>query len=200
MYSMETLNMRVLNRRPLEVPPCYSLPPTHGSSFKSVWLSEFEHFKINTDHVASLVSQESSWCLCQIAKWALTLLCGPWDPHSWIWHYSRIYLLVSWSFRNIILSLKPIKVTSDFILSFEKSYRGRHHSKISKTKTMISSLWMRPRGVSGESKNPADQSTPWWVWALILSSNWIKFQQQKTWIFDIFFSVLTFFCSLFNLG
>ena len=48
MYSMETLNMRVLNRRPLEVPPCYSLPPTHGSSFKSVWLSEFEHFKINT--------------------------------------------------------------------------------------------------------------------------------------------------------
>lgn len=51
MYSMETLNMRVLNRRPLEVPPCYSLPPTHGSSFKSVWLSEFEHFKINTGHV-----------------------------------------------------------------------------------------------------------------------------------------------------
>ena len=51
MYSMETLNMRVLNRRPLEVPPCYSLPPTHGSSFKSVWLSEFEHFKINNGHV-----------------------------------------------------------------------------------------------------------------------------------------------------
>ena len=63
MYSMETLNMRVLNRRPLEVPPCYSLPPTHGSSFKSVWLSEFEHFKINTGYVPSIFPKKvmRSW-------------------------------------------------------------------------------------------------------------------------------------------
>ena len=64
----------------------------------------------------------------------------------------------------ILLSLKPTKMTSDFILSYilEKSYRGRHHSEISKTntKTMTSSVWMRlnaPPGFSRVSKNLEDQ-------------------------------------------
>ena len=52
----------------------------------------------------------------------------------------------------IFLSLKPIKVSSDFILIYlKKSFKGRHHSEISKTKNMISSLWMR--GARGVNKN-----------------------------------------------
>ena len=65
--------------------------------------------------------------------------------------------------------LKPETNKVDFRLYFElfeKSYRGRHHSEISKanTKTMISSLWMlglmdAPPGMQGVrcEKNLKDQ-------------------------------------------
>ena len=59
----------------------------------------------------------------------------------------------------IILSLKPIKVSSDFILNYlVKSCRGRHHSELSKTntKTMIAAIWIRPQGSQGCPKMRQD--------------------------------------------
>ena len=59
----------------------------------------------------------------------------------------------------IILSLKTIKVSSDFIFNYlVKSCRGRHHAEISKTntKTMISSIWIRPQESQGCQKIPQD--------------------------------------------
>ena len=56
----------------------------------------------------------------------------------------------------IFLSLKPTKVTSDFILYYivEKNCRGCHHSEILKTntKTLIYSIWIRPQGSLGCQK------------------------------------------------
>ena len=56
--------------------------------------------------------------------------------------------------------LKPLKMSSDFILNYlKKSCRGCYHSEISKTntKTMISSLWTRPQGCQGGQKTGKDQ-------------------------------------------
>ena len=86
-------------------------------------------------------------------------------------HYSFSYLLTCevylievleimaqiWQYI-IFSSLKPIKVSSDFILNvLVKSCRGRHHSEISKTnaKTLIFPIWIHPEG---------PLNTPFEVW------------------------------------
>jgi hypothetical protein len=57
-----------------------------------------------------------------------------------------------------ITFFKPESNKGEFRLYFElfeKSCRGRHHSEISKTnaKTLIFSIWIRPQGVPGVSKD-----------------------------------------------
>ena len=73
----------------------------------------------------------------------------------------KVYEIMAQMGQNIIISsLKPIKVTSNFILNYlKKSCRGCHHSEITKTntKTMIFSLWMRPQGSQGCQKNRKNQ-------------------------------------------
>ena len=68
----------------------------------------------------------------------------------------------------IFLSLKPIKVSSVFILNYlKKSCRGRHHSKISKTNTknFIYSIWIRPQESLGCQKMCQDPlNMPFEVW------------------------------------
>merc|ERR1712086_910930 len=68
----------------------------------------------------------------------------------------------------IFLSLKPIKVSSVFILNYlKKSYRGRHHSEISKTntKTLIPSIWICLQGSHWCQKMcQGPLNTPFEVW------------------------------------
>ena len=88
---------------------------------------------------------------CERLRWA-TGMTQP-DRTLFFLIFTYLWGISHRSFRNYgsntttygFLSLKPIKVSSDFILNYlKKSCRGRHHSEISKTniKTMISSLWM----------------------------------------------------------
>ena len=88
------------------------------------------------------------------------------SSHSQMEHYFFSYLLtcevylikvleIMAQMRQyiIFLSLKPIKVSSDFISNYlkKKSCMGHHNSEISKTKTktMISSLWTQTQGCQG---------------------------------------------------
>ena len=72
------------------------------------------------------------------------------------------------------LSLKSIKVSSDFILNYlKKSCRGRHHSEISKTnaKTLIFAIWICPQGSQGCQKMRQDPlNLPFEVWCANIAS------------------------------
>ena len=126
--------------------------------------------------------------------------------HSRIGHYFFSYLLtcevhlievseIMAQMRQyiIFLSLKPIKVSSVFILNYlKKSCRGRHRSEISKTntKTLIFSIWIRPQGSQGRQKmRQGPLNTPFEVWsaniAPKLKSIWNTLRKQV--FFDTFF-------------
>ena len=118
------------------------------------------------------------------------------NNHTAGWHtiFSHIYLLVRY---NLIEVLKIMAQMLQYIIFFkcennkgefrlyfelfEKSCRGRHHSKISQTntKTMISSLWTRPQGCQGCQKKTgrAKGSITWCVFVLIFSPNWTTFEK-----------------------
>ena len=73
-----------------------------------------------------------------------------------MWHYI------------IFLSHKPTEVTSDFILNYlKKVIGGATTQKFFKTntKTLISSIWMRPQGPHGCQKMRQDSlNMPFEVW------------------------------------
>ena len=117
------------------------------------------------------------------------------NNHTAGWHtiFSHIYLLVRCNLIEVLkimaqmlqyiifLSLKPIKVSSDFILNYlKKSCRGHHHSEISKTnkKTWYLHYGPAPRGARGvKNTGRTKGSITWCVFALIFSPNWINFQK-----------------------
>ena len=99
----------------------------------------------------------------------------------------------------ICLSLKPTKVTSNFILNYlKKSCRGHHHSEISKTntKTLIYSIWIRPQESLGCQKiRQGPLNRPFEVWcaniAPKLNNIWKSLEKQM--FFDIFFQFWWYF-------
>ena len=118
------------------------------------------------------------------------------------WEVYLIEFLVIMAQRQqyiIFLSLKPIKVSSVFILNYlKKSCRGRHHSEISKTntKTLIPSIWIRPQGSQGCQKMHQDPlNMPFEVWCANIALERHKFWKiikirkkcQKTPVFLDFF-------------
>ena len=67
----------------------------------------------------------------------------------------------------IFLSLKPTKMTSDFILNFLKKFKGCHHSEILNTniKYLIYSKWIQPQGSLGCQKmSQGPLHMPFEVW------------------------------------
>ena len=76
-----------------------------------------------------------------------------------------------WSFRNVAIynffSHKPTKVTSNLILDYlKKVIEGATTNIKTNTKTLISSIWIRPKGVPGVS-NDAPGSTKHAIWGLV---------------------------------
>ena len=94
----------------------------------------------------------------------------------------------------IFLSLKPSKVTSDFILNqvVEKTCRASHPSEILKTntKTLLHSIWICPQGFLGCQKmGQGPLNMQFKVWCANIASKLKNIQKslRKQVFFDIFF-------------
>ena len=139
--------------------------------------------------------------------------------HSQIWPYFISYLLTCevdlfevleimaqiWHYITF-LSHKPTKVTSYFILNYLKKIIGgatTQKNLKSKTKTLISSIWVRPQGTQGcQTMRQDPLNTPFEVWCakIVPKLKNIWKSPRKQGFFFICFSILTIFgvCAFFG--
>jgi len=152
----------------------------------------------------------------KLRSWNFLAAYSSVKSHSQIWPYFFSYLpTCEVNFRNfrnygsngaIYYFLKPETNKDDFRLYFElleKSYRGRHHSEISNSNTMISSLWMRPWGppeFQNIRKNLFNNILMVWSANIEPKLRNIWETVRKHGFLMIFFSILTVFRSFLNSG
>ena len=162
--------------------------------------------------VAATYEVLSAWCWANTAKLKKQSQVS---AHSRIGHYFFSYLLSyievlefmaqMWQYI-VFLSLKPIKVSSDFILSYlKKKLQGTPPLRNLKNKHKNHDIFTMdaPHGVSGCQKNRKGKgSIPWCVFLLIFSPNWTNFEKpsQNSHFFNRFSWFYEVFWSLFNLG
>jgi hypothetical protein len=111
-----------------------------------------------------------------------------------MWHYINFF------------SHKLAKVTSDFILNYLKKVVGgatTQKNLKTNTKTLISSIWIRPQGPQGCQKMPLHPiNMPFEVWCAKIDPKLQNIQKgiPKQGFLTVFFSILTDFGSFCLFG
>ena len=140
---------------------------------------------------------ESHWTYCLYFH-------SNYSTHS-LYHFEKPAIVATKSYIFIFMHVKPIEVTSGFnLIVMKKSARWLCHTEKSKTniKKLISPLLTRTQGSQGCQKMGQDPlNMPYEVWCANIAPK-LKNIRKCLWkqgFFDDFSSILTVFCSLYNL-